>query len=133
MWAGTNLGAVTVKSNDVINGTIDSSAIFAGQLLDLDGVTSAAQLAKLALAKLGAISVTGSITNSQLVAGGSIGAVTVGKNLTDSLILAGAMFGGDQALGGGDDTFQRVAAIASVTVKGALARTSVAAGGEFRG
>jgi hypothetical protein len=48
--------------------------------------------------------------------------------MSDSLVLAGAMLGGNRTLGGGDDTFQRAASIAAITVKGTFARTSIAAG-----
>lgn len=122
--AGNNVGAVTVKSSIAANGTLKDSAILAGQALDMNG---AADPAKLAKAALGAVNVTGSILNSRLVAGGSVGAITAGRDLTDSLILAGAELGGDFSIDG-NETYQRTAAIAAITVKGAFARTSIVAG-----
>jgi hypothetical protein len=76
------------------------------------------------------VNVSGAISNSRLVAGGSIGAVSAGS-MSDSLVLAGARLGADRALGGigGDsDSFQRAASIAAITVKGAFARSSLVAG-----
>ncbi len=128
VWAGRTVGAVTVKAKDAAKGTLADSAILAGQLLALTGTTAAEQLAKLALAKLGAVNVSGSITNTDLVAGSSIGAVTVGKDATDSLFLAGATLGNDFVLGGGNDAFQRAASIAAITVKNTFGNTSIAAG-----
>ncbi|HYR59297.1 MAG TPA: hypothetical protein VEO95_11725, partial [Chthoniobacteraceae bacterium] len=135
VWAGGNVGAVTVKSKTAANGTLQNSAILAGQLLDLTPstdphkpTTAQTQLAKLALAKLGAVNVSGSLTSTNLVAGASIGEVTAGGDVTDSLVLAGAMLGADRIVSG-DDVYQRAASIAALTVvKGTFARTSVAAG-----
>jgi hypothetical protein len=128
VWAGRNVGAVTVKSKDLVNGSLVDSAVLAGQTLALNGSTAAAQNAKLALARLGAVNVSGSITNTDLVAGSAIGAITVGKNVSDSLFLAGATLGSDFAIGSSDDTFQRAASIAALTVKGTFSKTSVVAG-----
>jgi hypothetical protein len=129
MSAGTTIGAVTVKAKTPTFGTINNSSILAGQALDiLTPGTATELLARLAKATLGAVTLTGSLTDTDLVAGGSIGAVNVGGAMTDALVLAGARFGADRALGGGDDSFQRAAAIAAITVKGNFARNSLIAG-----
>ncbi|MGB8165955.1 MAG: hypothetical protein WCF18_00585, partial [Chthoniobacteraceae bacterium] len=130
--AGANVGAITVKSKVLAQGTIEGSVFLAGQALVLDSGTTLATLGK---ASLGTVNVSGSIIDTDLVAGGSIGAVTAGGSLSDSLILAGALLGADGALGGtstDSDTFHSAASIAAVTVKGAaggfFARTSILAG-----
>jgi len=53
--------------------------------------------------------------------------VTAGGSMTSSRILAGAMLGGDFAIDG-DETYQRAASIAAITVKGAFTTTSISAG-----
>lgn len=130
MLVGGTLGGVSLKSTDTLggaNGTLEVSQILVGQLLELGADTTSEQNAALGRAKLGAISLSGSLLDSRLVAGGSMGTVTAGKDMTNSLILAGAMLGGDSDLDG-DETYQRVAKIAAVTVRGSLAATSIAAG-----
>ena len=74
------------------------------------------------------MSISGSLTSSKIVAGANIGAVTVGASATDSLILAGAKLGGDFTIGDGNESYQRAAAITSVTVGGAFTRSSIVAG-----
>jgi autotransporter-associated beta strand protein len=126
--AGATVGAVTVKSAVLANGTLKDSTILAGQSLSLTDSDPAKLRAALARATLGAITVSGSILNTDLVAGSAIGAVTAGGALTDSLILAGARLGSDRILGGVGDSFQRAASIAAITVKGAFTTTTIAAG-----
>jgi hypothetical protein len=126
-YAGGKIGPVTIKSKIAANGSLVDSSILAGQTLSLTGTDKEVK-AKLAAAGLGALNVSGAVSNSTIAAGGSLGAVIVGGALSDSVILAGAMLGTDNELGGGDDVFQRAAAIASVIVKGGLTRTSIAAG-----
>jgi hypothetical protein len=125
--AGGAVGALTVKAKLPNRGTITDSNILAGQSLDLSGATEKAIKAALSKANLGAVKISGTMNKVALAAGGSIGAVTVGGGMTDSLLLAGAKLGGDFALDG-NETFHRAAAIAAITVKGAVAATSIAAG-----
>ncbi len=125
--AGGKIGAVSVKSKTVAFGSLVDSAILAGQSLLIDG-TEKQQKAALTAASLGAVSIGGSLINSKLVAGANIGAVKIGASATDSLILAGAKLGGDFTLGDNNETFQRAAAITSVTVGGAFTRSSIVAG-----
>ena len=127
IWAGGSVGAVTVKATLPAYGTLADSAILAGQSLALTGGTSIEQQVALAAAKLGAVNLSGSLLNTDLIAGSSIGAITIGGSVTDSLILAGAMLGGDFAVGG-NETYQRAASIAAITIKGTLSATSIAAG-----
>ncbi len=131
VWAGANVGAVAVKSKDLTHGTLNNSAILAGQSIVLNDLTLPELLAELAHGTLGAVNVTGSLTGSKLVAGSSIGAVTVGAAMTDSLVLAGAKLGSDGTLGGTSsaaDVYQGAAAIAAITVKGSFAKSSIVAG-----
>ena len=127
VFAGAGVGAVTVKAKTLALGTLDNSVILAGQSLDLSGTTVAAIKSALAKANLGSVKTSGSFSKVLLAAGGSIGAVTIGGDITDSLILAGAKLGGDYAIDG-DETYQRAAAIAAVTVGGAVSAISIIAG-----
>lgn len=122
VWAGGDVGGLKIASKDKVNGTLANSAILAGQLLVLDANSTTKQLSK-----LGDVSVSGSLTGTDLVSYGTIGKITVGKDLTDSLILAGAKLGGDFLIDG-DEEYQRAASIASLTVNGAFGQTSVIAG-----
>ncbi len=125
--AGASVGPLTVKAKTTAMGTLDNSRVLAGQSLDLSGATDALVKAALAKANLGAVKVTGDLTNSLLGAGASIGAVNIGGALTGSLLLAGARLGGDFAIDG-DESWQRAAAIAAVTVKGFMASSFIVAG-----
>ncbi len=125
--AGGIVGGLTVTAKIAANGSIADSAILAGQSLNLAAATDSAMKAALAHSTLGKVTVSGAVTNTNLVAGGSIGAVSIGGALTDSLLLAGTLLGGDYALNG-NETYQRAASIAGVIVKGNLARTSIVAG-----
>jgi hypothetical protein len=126
--AGGTVGAVTVKATTPANGQLLNSAIAAGQaLVAMPGLADKAQQALLNTATLGAVTVSGALTNTTLAAGSRIGAVAVGGAVTDSLILAGVNLGGDLLLSG-NETYQRAAGIASITVKGTLSRTTIAAG-----
>ncbi len=125
--AGGKIAGLNVAAKTTAFGSLVNSDILAGQSLVVAG-TDKQQKAALAAATLGAVSIGGSLTNSKLVAGANIAAVTVGANATDALILAGAKLGGDFTLGDGNETFQRAAAITSVTVGGAFTRSSIVAG-----
>ena len=118
-WASGSIGTVAVKSKTLSLGTIEGSHFLAGQSANLTALKDAA---------LGAVTATGSVTDTQFIAGGAIGAVTVGGSMTGSLLLAGGFLGADHVLGGVGDSFQRAASIAAITVKGAFATTSIAAG-----
>jgi hypothetical protein len=124
--AGASIGALTVKAKNAALGSLENSAILAGQLLALTGDDNAVKAA-LAKSNLGAVKVSGSLTNTNLIAGASIGAVSVGGAMTASLVLAGAKLGGDTEIDG-DETYQRAASIAAVTVGGAVASSSIVAG-----
>jgi hypothetical protein len=126
--AGNKVGPVSVKAKTASFGSLASSTILAGQALQLTAATAKELLTALGNAALGAVTLSGSLSNTQLVAGANIGAVSVGGDATNSLILAGARLGGDSTVGNGNDSFQRVAAIASLTVKGAFAASSAVAG-----
>lgn len=128
VWAGGKVGAVTVKAKTTTFGNLVGSSILAGQSLQLTAPLDKDLKTALAGAALGAITLSGNLTNTMLVAGASIGAVSVGGDAAGSLILAGARLGGDAIVGNGNDSFQRVAAIASITVKGSFATTSAVAG-----
>lgn len=125
--AGGKIAGLKVAAKTPALGSLVDSAIIAGQSLVLAG-SDKDQMAALAAAALGAVSIGGSLVNSKLVAGASIGAVSVGADATGALILAGARLGGDFTIGDGNETFHRAAAIASVTVTGALTRSSIVAG-----
>ncbi|MDB6169805.1 MAG: hypothetical protein JWM88_2669, partial [Verrucomicrobia bacterium] len=127
VWAGSKVGALTVHAKTAANGSLVGSDILAGQSLVLTGATAADVTTALAGAALGNVTVSGSLTNTKLVAGAKIGAVTVGGAATGSLIVAGAVLDGDFIFDG-DETYQRAASIASVTVKGAFSTTSIVAG-----
>ena len=128
VWAGGVVGAINIKAKTAANGSLINSAILAGQDLTLTGSTTKALTAALKGAALGAVSVSGAMTNSQLVAGSNIGAITVGGAVSGSNILAGALLGADHTLGGGDDSYQRAASIAAVTVKGQFGSSVISAG-----
>lgn len=127
--AGWSVGAVSVKSKTAVHGSLVDSAILSGQKLVLENLAAEATVvtAELTRGILGAISLSGALTNSKLVSASRIAAITVGGNVSDSLILAGVRLGGDFEING-NELYTRAAAIAAVTVKGSLARTSIAAG-----
>jgi hypothetical protein len=125
--AGGSIGKVGIKSKTAALGTLDGSTLLAGQALSLAGTDKQLKSA-LAGAALGPVTASGSITGSVIAAGATVRGLTAGGEMSDTLVLAGAMLGANRALGGGDDTFQRAASIAAITVKGAFARSSIAAG-----
>ena len=65
--------------------------------------------------------------NTASILAAKIAAITVAKNITDSILLAGASFGGNGALGGGDDTFA-AGSIGAVNVGGNVSATTIGAG-----
>lgn len=125
--AGGKIAGLKVAAKTSAFGSLVDSAIAAGQSLVVAG-TDKQQKAALSAASLGVVSISGSLTSSKIVAGANIGAVTVGASATDSLILAGAKLGGDFTIGDGNESYQRAAAITSVTVGGAFTRSSIIAG-----
>lgn len=127
VWAGGKVGALTVKSKVASFGALVNSAVLAGQSLQLAGDDKTVKAA-LTNAGLGAVTLSGGLLASKLVAGGSIAKVSVGGDAADSLMLAGAKLGGDFTAGDGNETYQRAASIAGIIVKGSLNRTSVSAG-----
>ena len=125
--AGGKIAGLKVAAKTSAFGSLVDSVIAAGQSLVVAG-TDKQQKAALTAASLGVVSISGSLTSSKIVAGANIGAVTVGASATDSLILAGAKLGGDFTIGDGNESYQRAAAITSVTVGGAFTRSSIVAG-----
>jgi autotransporter-associated beta strand protein len=125
--AGGKIAGLKVAAKTSAFGSLVDSAIAAGQSLAVSG-TDKQQKAALTAASLGVVSISGSLTSSKIVAGANIGAVTVGASATDSLILAGAKLGGDFTVGDGNESYQRAAAVTSVTVGGAFTRSSIVAG-----
>ena len=125
--AGGTLSGLSVSATTKSFGSLINSNLLAGQSLIIDGTTLSQQTAQFKLGSLGAVSVSGSLSNSKLVAGGSIGALTVGADMTDSLVLAGAKLGGDFSLNG-NETYFRQGSIASVTVQGRFQSSSIVAG-----
>lgn len=125
--AGGKIAGLKVAAKTSAFGSLVDSAIAAGQSLVVAG-TDKQQKAALSAASLGVVSISGSLTNSKIVAGANIGAVTVGASATDALILAGAKLGGDFTIGDGNESYQRAAAITSVNVGGAFTRSSIVAG-----
>jgi hypothetical protein len=127
--SGGKIGAVSIKAVQPEFGSLEDSTILAGQALDFTGAaTVAAMKAKLLAASLSAFTASGGMFQAIIAAGANLGPVKLGGSIGDSLILAGARLGADRAPGGGNDTFQRAAKIAAVTVGGAFAMTSIAAG-----
>lgn len=129
MWSGGIIGGLSIASKTAANGGLDNSTILAGQNLNFTGASTSKLVAsRLKGAALGAVKLSGSLTNSNLVAGSNIGAVTVGGLVSGTDILAGTMFGADHTLGGGDDSYQRAASIAGLSVKGTLATSVISSG-----
>jgi len=129
LWSGGTIGSVAITSKTAANGSLVDSYILAGQALTYANATTTKELtAHLKGASLGAVSVTGSITNSNIAAGSNIGAITVGGAMSGTDILAGSLLGADRAIGGGDDSFYRAAGIAGIIVKGNFGSSVISAG-----
>lgn len=126
--SGGAIGKLTIKSKTAANGSLAGSTILAGQALSFTGASDDQITARLAASKLGAVTTSGSVSNSLVAAGSAVGAVAIGGSIDTSQLLAGAVLGADHAIGGGDDLFQRAASIASITIKGALTASAIAAG-----
>ena len=122
-----SLAGVTVAATTKALGSLVDSNLFVAQSLTLDGATVSDQAAQLAQAALGKVSLSGNLTDSQLVSGGVVGAITVGGDMTDSVVVAGTNLGGDRYING-NEVYIRQGAIASVQVTGAFLRSSIAAG-----
>ncbi len=128
VYAGGAVGAITVRSSIAANGSLNDSAILAGQNLNLTGITdSKVATGLLKGAALGAISLSGSLSGSTIAAGSNVGTVAIGGSADSSYILAGTLLGSDHEVSA-DDHFQRTATISGVTVKGNFASTSIDAG-----
>ena len=125
--AGGAVGNVTIRANTAALGSLVDSSILAGQSMVIDGATVGLQTAQLLNGTLGKVSVSGSLTNSKLVAASNIGAVTVSGDMQNSLLLAGAEIGATFAVDGNGSYIQQ-AKIASVKVTGAFTSSSIAAG-----
>ncbi len=126
--ATVGLGNVTVNASQINNtavtlGTHNGSALVGIQNTIFNSLTG-----------IGTITSTHSVTGSVFAAGGSLGAVMIGNSahttstLTGSSLLAGVYLGDDFAIGGADDIYSRAGQIASVTVKGAVTQSVIAAG-----
>lgn len=125
--AGGKVGDVKVKAKDGIHGSIVNSAILAGQGIDLSAASDAALLTELVKGSLGAVNLSGSLSNSTIASASRIGPISIGVDASESLIFAGAKFGGDYLIDG-NETYQRAASIAAITIKGSISKTSIAAG-----
>lgn len=129
LWANGKIGPVTIRSKTASFATLENGSILAGQLFDIDGLLSLAELkARLVSGGLGPINVAGSIVGSTIAAGGQLGVLNVGGSLSQSLVLAGATLGPDRVLGGGNDFYHRAGQIGAVTVKGSFDKSSLSAG-----
>ncbi len=128
--AGGTVGAISIKSKNPDFGSLVNSTILAGQALDFTGATTASLVAaKLRGAALGAVTLSGSLTNSLIAAGSNIGALTVGNAVASTNLIAGALLGPDHTLDGVADSFQHAASIAAITVKkGGFILSTAAAG-----
>ncbi len=119
--SGGTFGGLNIKSKTASFGSLMDGTILAGQALDFDvfqNGSSRVIAAALRGAALGAVTLSGSLTNSLLAAGSNIGAITVGTgDIVSSNLLAGTKLGTDQRFDGIDDSFQRASAIAAITVK----------------
>ena len=121
-YAGGKIASVTVSAIDPTLGTLSDSFIAAGQS------TAIAKNADLAKAALGALTISGSLLDSTVVANGNLGALKIGGDALNNYFVAGVDVGDDTSFLTGDDTYNRNASIASLSVGGQFAQDTVAAG-----
>jgi hypothetical protein len=122
--AGGKIPSFSVTAKVKVDGSLIDSFVFAGQSTT-HSIATAADLTKFGL---GALTLSGSVAGSQIVAAGSIGRVSIGNALGDSYLIAGVATGADTFFLTSDDTYNQHASIASVSVGGITERSSIAAG-----
>lgn len=129
IFATGKVTALNVKSKTAAFGTLDIGRVLVGEAFDPTSILDKKGLTKaLAGSSIGAINISGSLTNTTLASGGNFAALNIGGDMTNSTVIAGAYLGDDRALGGTNDVYHRAASIASITVKGAFTQSTIAAG-----
>lgn len=121
-YAGGAISGLSVTSKIKAFGILENSTVIAGQSQTI------AAIADLTKGGLGAVSVSGNVSETILAARGNIKSVNVGHDMSGSKAVAGVNVGADQTLLTTDDTYHRHASIASVKVGGALEDSSIITG-----
>jgi hypothetical protein len=145
--AGTTIGAFSV-SGDAFSNQIDNILVYAGGSIASVAISAktksfgtatnsffiAGQAQSIAIAKdlkkagIGAVKLSGSLTDSRVVAVGNLGPINIGGDALGDWFVAGGDVGDDTIFLTGDDSYNAHGSIASLTIGQRFAASTVAAG-----